>query len=101
MELNTFELKMDKLYKEVQLSTKLEKIFGITWIVGCILLFLIHLFFPHFLPSPWFNGFEIGYTVIMVLFLFCNWLKRVELNWKYGEVYTKYCQAVDDSSDKE
>ena len=80
MELNTFKLKMDKLYKEVQVSTKLEKIFSITWLVGGIFLFLIHLFFPHFLPSPWFKGFEIGYGVIMCLFLFCNWLRRVELN---------------------
>lgn len=101
MERTTFKVKMDRLYQEIKLSSKLEKTLGMTWIGGCIFLFLIHFFFPHFLPSPWFNGFEIGYTVIMVLFLFCNWLKRVELNWKYGEVYTKYCQAVDESPDKE
>ena len=100
MELNTFKLKMDKLYQEIKFSNKLETIFGITWVGGSICLFLIHFFFPHFLPSPWFKGFEIGYGVIMSLFLFCNWLRRVELNWKYGEAYTKYCQTYDESHDK-
>ena len=101
MELDTFKLKMDKLIKEIKLSTKLKKIVAIIWIGGCILLFLIHLFFFHFLPSPWFKGFEIGYSVIMCLLLFCNWLRRVELNWKYDEAYDKYCQVSDEFPLKE
>ena len=101
MELNPFKNKMDTLGNEIKFSTQRKKTLIIIWVVGCILLFLVHFFFPHFLPSSWFRGFEIGYGVIMLLFLFCNWLRRVELNWKYDEAYDKYCRGYDGSPSKE
>ena len=101
MERDTLIQEMRKLHKEVDFAEYLQNIIGGIWVGGSILLFLIHFFFPHFLPTPWFEGFEIGYGTIMCLFLFCNWLRKVELNWKYGEVYTKYCQTYDEYPDKE
>lgn len=93
MDRETLRQEMHAYRRKVVDSQNLSDYFGIALLAGVFIIWLTHVLFPYFLPIDWFKGFEMGYSFILLSFLFGSWLKRMGLQRKYEDVYRKYINS--------